>query len=711
MLLITGWMVLSLHARQADYHKMSALVRQAARDATAPAHRAQGAPMYITAFVRTTDSQAAALLDDYGCRKYAQWDDITIATIPIQQLEALSRHPSVLRIEASQHPQTLMDTVPHISHLLPAYTATPEHQAFTGQGVLVGVMDVGFDLTHPNFYSDTQLNGYRIHALWDQLAPHPEGSALPVGQEYWGQEAILAKQHSVDGLIETHGTHTLGIIAGSGYTTPYRGVAFDSDICLVSNAVTSDTVFIDPGDYYKYTTATDALGFKYLFDCADKLGQPCVISFSEGYTVSQNEDDLLFAEVLSRMEGPGRIIVASAGNENQNMNYAEKPRGQEQAGCFVNCYRQQATYRIQTDGPLQLSLLAYADGANPTHQLTVSSDNPLLESEVIDTLFLNGDTCAVNISRHTSAFSNQHQVYLMRLKGNKTLNNLPPLALMVAGQESQIEIYGSSSSALNNRSTDSRWNAAQPGHNILGPGCFPSVICVGSTTHRTGFADIHGTWHQATNQQKGLRMTESSTGPTISGLMKPDVTAPGYNVISSYSSYYTEQNPQAWDVVNNQVALTPFNERPYAWNANSGTSMACPVAAGTIALWLQANPHLTRQDILDVIRRTAKHPDSSLTYPDNQYGYGDIDAYRGLLDVLGIETSIPELPTQQIQVTLQGHTLHIEGNPDTPVTLYDLSGHLMLNTQALGGVVQLPQLPAGVYVVKIGTVGSTLIRL
>lgn len=711
ILLMTGLMVLNLQARQTDYHKMSALVRKAAQTAASSLHRAQGKPMYITAFVQTTDAQAAALLDDYGCRKYAQWDDITIATIPLQQLEALSHHPSVLRIEASQHPQTLMDTVPHVSHLLPAYTATQQHQAYTGKGVMVGVMDVGFDLTHPNFYSDALLNGYRIHALWDQLAPNPEGSELPVGQEFWGKEAILTQQHSVDGFIQSHGTHTLGIIAGSGYTTPYRGVAFDSDICLVSNAVTSDTVFIDPSDYYKYTTATDALGFKYLFDCADKRGQPCVISFSEGYAVSQDEDDQLFAEVLSRLEGPGHIIVVSAGNENQNMNYAEKPRGQEQAGSFIRCYRPEAYYRIQADGPMQLSLLAYTGGSTPSHQLTFTSDNPQLDLEVNDTLFVMGDTCAVSISRHPSAFSDRHQVYLVLLEANKILSGIPPLALTVSGLDTQIEIYGSSSSALQNRSIDTRWNAAQPGHNILGPGCFPSVICVGSTTHRTGFANIHGVWCQATNQQKGLLMTESSTGPTMGGLMKPDVTAPGYNVISSYSSFYTGQNPQASDVTRNQVALTPVNERPYAWNANSGTSMACPVAAGTIALWLQANPKLTRQDILGVISRTANHPDPSLTYPNNQYGHGDIDAYRGLLDVLGIETAIPTLPTRHIQVTLQGRTLHIDGNPDIPVTLYNLSGHQVLNTQALGGMVELPQLPAGVYVVSIGTLGSTLIRL
>ena len=69
ILLMTGLMVLNLQARQADYHKMSALVRKAAQTTASSLHRAQGKPMYITAFVQTTDAQAAVLLDDYGCRK------------------------------------------------------------------------------------------------------------------------------------------------------------------------------------------------------------------------------------------------------------------------------------------------------------------------------------------------------------------------------------------------------------------------------------------------------------------------------------------------------------------------------------------------------------------------------------------------------------------------------------------------------------------
>ena len=40
---------------------------------------------------------------------------------------------------------------------------------------------------------------------------------------------------------------------------------------------------------------------------------------------------------------------------------------------------------------------------------------------------------------------------------------------------------------------------------------------------------------------------------------------------------------------------------------------------------------------MEVISRTSSHYDPSLTYPNNLYGHGQIDAYRGLLDILGID--------------------------------------------------------------------------
>ena len=165
--------------------------------------------------------------------------------------------------------------------------------------------------------------------------------------------------------------------------------------------------------------------------------------------------------------------------------------------------------------------------------------------------------------------------------------------------------------------------------------------------------------------------------------------------------------------------------------------MACPVVAGTIALWLQANPLLTRHDVLDVFSRTCTHPDATLQYPNNEYGYGEIDAYAGLLDVLGLPTTLPQLSRHQPQgVTfrLVGRTLYIDGmaaqtdnttnsqslltgnttnslpNP-AEVTIFDLSGRPVLKADASSGMVNLSSLSEGVYAVQLANLGSTLIRL
>ncbi len=718
---LTALLVLLSPTATAQSGKLSAWVRQAVREQSAcqkgadGQHRAPERPRLLTAFVETSDEQ---VLTDYGCKTYARLGAISIATIPLSQVEALAKDPAVSRIEASPSAHTLMDTVPKLTNLLPVWQQTSQHAAFTGKGVVVGVMDVGFDLTHPNFY-DTAAERCRIGAFWDQLAPGSgEESALPVGREFVGTAAVLAQGYATDSPTQSHGTHTLGIATGSGYDTPYRGVAFDSDICLVANAVTSDTIYIKPEDYYKYTSATDALGFKYLFDYADRQGKPCVASLSEGYTPYLDEEDRLYDEALEQLTGPGHIIVASAGNESLNVTYAEKPVGTEAAGAFVDAGKKAALYRLKADGDMAMVLYAYGDGPTVTHVLRIASDDERLAESLADTLFINGDTLAISLSCYASEFEEGTTMYLLELNTSTELNKLPPLALVAEGQGTHVEIYGSSSSKLTKRhSTDPRWDAATRGHNILAPGCLPSVICVGATSYRTYYTDAEGKRHDIRYGEDGLWATYSSMGPAMNGLNKPNVVTPGTNINSSHNSVYLEQHPTETGAC---VAYSEFNERQYPWRSETGTSMATPVAAGVIALWLEANPQLTRDDVMGVLSRTCRQPEADLTYPNGRYGYGEIDAYRGLLDVLGI-TGIKEISQTQakgVSVWAEGGQLHLlfDQQPTKPLslTIYSTSGAIVYQTTLHATqqhtTLALPITGRGVYVVQVPS-GSALIRL
>ncbi len=198
------------------------------------------------------------------------------------------------------------------------------------------------------------------------------------------------------------------------------------------------------------------------------------------------------------------------------------------------------------------------------------------------------------------------------------------------------------------------------------------------------------------------------------------MVAPGHNILSALNSFYKKNG----DDEATEKEVTPraayrarHYGRDYAMWAMSGTSMATPITAGVIALWLQAKPDLTPEDIHGVIERTSHQPEPDFSGTDKNifYGWGEIEAYAGLLDILGLPTSIPGLSQHQPQgVTFRmtDGRLFIDGAADgTPVHIYTTDGRLVTATRLAGGSITLPAgSPAGVYAVQVGTLGSTLIR-
>ena len=134
--------------------------------------------------------------------------------------------------------------------------------------------------------------------------------------------------------------------------------------------------------------------------------------------------------------------------------------------------------------------------------------------------------------------------------------------------------------------------------NLGGPGSIPSP-----PNYPESFA-VGATYYDDSIAYFSLR------GPSPSGIMKPDISAPGVDIFSSYLSD--------------------------SYAAMDGTSMAAPAVAGVVALVKQADPSLSVEDIKRILKETAD-PMTDSEYPsspNNGYGHGIVNAYRAVQEAV-----------------------------------------------------------------------------
>ena len=680
----------------------------------------------IPAFVKLAPGTDESLLKKYGCRVLTSAGNIYIAVVPASQVLAMTADDSVVRIEAEEPAKPIMDT----THIIVAadklqpegYQAAGLPQAFTGKGIVMGITDSGFDYTHPMF-RDAEGKS-RIKQAWDIFTGKGAGYGK-IGSLYQ-QDELVAVKHSPENST-CHGSHVMGIAAGSQWQG-YRGIAFESDIVaanmsyqgdsvqqklLKADLAKSDLSALEDFDKKNVarTNAIDFVALKYVLDYAEEHKQPCVVNCS--WTGQTNFSNAYSAqeEFVNSLTGPGRIVVAGVGNDGDTKTYEEKEASETVYKRKLTMNDTEAFINIAIEAPFKVQFVIEG----------LSKDTLNLPSETIEQYNKQGLTTISTLDYVLLSGTAQLQCEADMVPGNLSLALRAPKALLEEDNEITFILRSDKAARINTTWKDLIFAEKQINspYTIGAPASFKNVVGVGATAFRQAVRNSSGIWlyenGNGNTNPMGKVISWSGTGPTLNGLMKPDVVAPGYRIVSAYNNFLNKDCDEYEESTGSIVRTDKYDidGQEYSLMVMDGTSMATPVTSGVIALWLQADPTLTPQRIKEVISRTATHLDNTLEYPNNIYGHGQIDAYKGLLDILNL-TGIQGLSQSQpagISFSVNGDMLTAEGAADgTAVTIYNLQGAIVRQTIVQGGIVSLSGLQKGVYAVQLGQLGSTLIR-
>ncbi|HEX3077302.1 MAG TPA: S8 family serine peptidase, partial [Lachnospiraceae bacterium] len=110
----------------------------------------------------------------------------------------------------------------------------------------------------------------------------------------------------------------------------------------------------------------------------------------------------------------------------------------------------------------------------------------------------------------------------------------------------------------------------------------------------------------------------SGRGPTCACIKKPDVVAPGSNIVSCCP-------PKNDSRANRGFLFSKPRMDPYGglYTVKSGTSMATPIVSGAIALLLSAYPDMTNREVKIRIKNSST--DLGLTHEQQGWGLLNVE--------------------------------------------------------------------------------------
>lgn len=578
--------------------------------------------------IQLNGAQAPPAFSDWGVEIRTQVEDILVARAPLHVLALLAGDTGIRRVEMSRRRHALLDSSRVNIGVDQVHMGIDLPQAYKGAGVVVGVIDSGIDFNHPDF---SNQDGSRILHLLE----YTQGG----GQNEWTKSELDNNPAGVsqkDGDGEGgHGSHVAGIAVGGGQVdAALTGVAPESDIIYVKGIREQDSF----GGYVD----TDVIaGTQYIFDRADEMGKPAVVNLSIGSHAGPHDGTSLYEQALSALVGPGKLIVAAAGNEGDDLVHAG---GMATANVlnesliipYQSDQRAIASMWYEQGSVDAVALFAYDRDLNFIAQTSTVpvgfSIEPLAFVVDEDTLGF------VTIDAITSEDPNNgdgNALFVIENNGHASVDISEVVWAIgsMGSADGRIDLWMVNGGYFYDEVVGFADETEMPGNNDYSvgvPATAEKVLSIGSYVTKTSWYDLAGDSLWLGSQPAWLdRWHTSSKGPTRDGRLSPDLSAPGAIVFSAFSSHLTA------DVGYQSVLVREGG----SYIGKVGTSMAAPHVAGTIALMLQAKSDLTYEEAIQILSETARTNTFTGPVPNNEVGAGYLDAHAAVKRVAGLPTA------------------------------------------------------------------------